>query len=155
MRNGDGINRQRSFAVLMSDSEIVDLSLISPVSTQCVARTEGTDRAVVFHTDKPEEKGGLDKGPMSSELLAAAVASCHMTTARKIAEKRKVAFESLACRAFVDFDGDDIERLRLAFTVESEGSGKDWETIIRLAGRSCTVGRAVKCPIEHTVKVEK
>lgn len=139
----------------MTDAEIVDLELVSPVSTRCVAKTEGTDRAVLFHSDKPTEKGGEDKGPMSSELLAAAVASCHMTTARKVAEKRRVTFDSLSCRALVDFDGDDIERLRLQFTVGSQGAEKDWETIIRLAARACTVGRAVKCPIEHTVTVEK
>lgn len=137
----------------MTDVEVVDLDLQTPVSTKCVAKSEGTSREVVFFTDKPEEKGGTDKGPMSSELFAAAVASCHMTTAKKIADKRKVAFSSLQCRALVHFEGDDIERLELRFTVDSPAGEKDWDTVLRLAARACTVGRAVRVPVEHSLEM--
>ncbi len=138
---------------LMTDVETVDLELETPASTKCVARTDGTAREVVFFTDKPEEKGGSDRGPMSSELFAAAIASCHMTTAKKIADKRNVAFTALRCRAIVHFEGEDIERVQLRFRVSSAASTKDWQTVVRLAGRACTVGRAVKVPVEHEVEV--
>lgn len=137
----------------MSDVEVVDLELRSPVSTRCVARTEGTDRSVEFFTDKPHEKGGTDEGPMSSELLGAAVASCHMTTAKKVADKRKVPFSRLQCRALIHFEGDQIERLELVFKVESDASQGDWETVMRLAAKACTVGRAVRVPIDHTIQI--
>jgi uncharacterized OsmC-like protein len=139
----------------MADVEIVDLELVSPVRVSCVARTEGTDRAVRFGTDKPAEKGGEDTAPMSSELFGAAIASCHMTTARKIAEKRRVTFARMTCRALIHFEKEDISLVALDFTVESEASEKDWDTIVRLAEKSCTVGRAVKCPVTHTVHVTR
>jgi putative redox protein len=138
-----------------TDVEVVDLELVSGVSTKCVAKTEETDRAVVFHTDKPPEKGGQDKGPMSSELLAAAVASCHMTTAVKVAAKRRVPHEAMQCRSLVHFKGDEIERLELRFVVQTTGAPQDWETIMRLAARACTVGKTLKVPVEHAVEVQE
>ncbi|MBW3582946.1 MAG: OsmC family protein [Euryarchaeota archaeon] len=146
----------------MTDIETVDLELVADVTVECVARTdpeaaspdpELSERAVGFVVDKPPAFGGTDRGPMPSEYFAAAIASCNMMTARRIAAKRKVGYEQIKCRALVHLEGSDIDKVVLAFEVVSDAAVDDWETVFRLADRTCTVSRATKCAIERTVRV--
>jgi hypothetical protein len=45
----------------------------------------------------------LRESQLASELFGAAIASCHMTTARRIAEKRRVAYRRMTCQARIFF----------------------------------------------------
>lgn len=137
----------------MAEIETVDMTLVADVTVEAAALTEETGRRLGFVVDKPPALGGTDRGPMPSEYFLAAIGSCNLFTARRIADKRGVVWGSLRCRSRAHFTGSDIAKVTLDFEVESPASRADWETVFRLAERSCTISRATSCPIEHNIEI--
>lgn len=138
---------------MADDVETVQLRLVADVTVEGEAVTVAEDRSIALVVDKPPKLGGTDRGPMPSEFFLAAIGSCNLMTARRIAEKRKVPYTSLACQADAHFSGSDIEKVVLAFTVKSDADASAWETVFRLAEKTCTISRATSCKIEHTIVV--
>ncbi len=122
------------------------------VTTRTPASTRARARHHEFVIDKLPAKCGDDAGPMASEYLLAALASCQITTAHKIAVKRRHPIDAMEITATLTLDGDLITNIVLEFDV-LRGPGEDeLETILRLAERSCTVSRALSVPIERWIR---
>lgn len=103
--------------------------------------------------DKPAP-AGQDLGPMASEYLLAALASCTLTTAEKIAEKRKAPFRELKAKVEGTFtEAGLFDRIKLTFTVASDAPKEAWETVLRLTERSCTIRQSLKVPIDEEIVV--
>lgn len=135
----------------MEPDESVEVETVAPKTTRATARHH------TFFVDKPPASGGTDKGPMASEYFLAALASCHITTAHKVAEKRRVGLEHVRIRAGTWFEGDLMTRVRLDIYVKGTLSDEDRETVFRLTERICTISQATKTPIErhfHAWKAE-
>ena len=130
----------------MVEAEVVDVETITPKSTLVKARHHQ------FVVDKPS---GNDKGPMASEYWAAALASCHITTAHKIAERRRQVIEKIAITATTTIDGDFITKVALDVRVVANLAQDEVETIFRLTERICTISKATRVPIERTIRLAK
>ena len=89
---------------------------------------------------------------MASEYLAAALASCQITTAHKIAVKRREPIDAIAVTATMFFEGDHITSIVLDFEVDGGPDDEELNTILRLAERSCTVSQALNVPIERRIR---
>lgn len=111
--------------------------------------TRATVRRHVFYVDKPSVKGGTDKGPMASEYFLVALASCHITTAHKVAEKRRVELDAVRIEAGCWFDGDLLKKIRLEIRTQGNLTDEERDTVFRLTERICTIGQATKTPIER------
>lgn len=127
----------------MEPDEVVEVETVAPKTTRATARHHA------FFVDKPSDKGGTDKGPMASEYFLASLASCHITTAHKVAEKRRVNLERVKIRAGAWFDGDLMTKILLDVHVKGSLSDEDRETVFRLTERICTISQATKTPIER------
>ena len=130
----------------MSAPETVIVTTRTPTSTEARARTHA------FVIDKLRANGGSDEGPMASEYLLAALASCQITTAHKIAAKRRQPIDGITITATVTFDGDLMADIVLDIEVRGGPGDEDLETILRLTERSCTVSRALSVPVERNVR---
>lgn len=130
----------------MSAEETVVVTTRTPAST--VARARHHE----FVIDKLPSNGGDDEGAMASEYLLAALASCQITTAHKIAAKRRQPIASISIAATASFDGDTIDKIVLDFEVRGELGDEEIDTILRLAERSCTVSLALSVPVERRVR---
>jgi uncharacterized OsmC-like protein len=103
--------------------------------------------------DKPPASGGTDEGPMASEYLLAALASCTLTTAARIAEQRKVAM-SLVAEAEMDFDDrGEVTAIRLLEKVRSDAPPKDVETVLHLTERACTISKLLAVKPSRSVVI--
>jgi uncharacterized OsmC-like protein len=122
------------------------------VTTRTQASTEATARTHTFVIDKLPANGGSDEGPMASEYLLGALASCQITTAHKIAAKRRQPIDAITIAATATFAGDVIDTIALDIEVRGGAGDEELETILRLTERSCTVSRALSVPVEHTVR---
>lgn len=129
----------------MADTETVDVETITPKSTRATARHH------TFVVDKPPASGGTDKGPMASEYFLASLASCHITTAHKIAERRRQKIDRIKIHGTLFLDGDFITKIRLDVHVDAEMPRDEIDTIFRLTERICTISQATKVPIERTI----
>ena len=131
----------------MSAQETVAVHSRTPASTRAQARHHE------FVIDKLPANGGNDDGPMASEYLLGALGSCQITTAHKIAAKRRQPIEAMSVSATASFDGDVISNIVLDIEITGGPDDDDQlETILRLTERSCTVSRALSVPIEHRVR---
>ncbi|HVL47817.1 MAG TPA: OsmC family protein [Candidatus Thermoplasmatota archaeon] len=130
----------------MTSTEIARAVLVAPKTTEIAIRGH------TIRCDKPADLGGTDSGPMASEYLLAALASCTLTTMRKIAEKRKVELGSLACVTEMDFDDRGVVvAMRLRVEVGGTASDKDVETVFRLSEKACTISQLLSFPVHRAL----
>ena len=122
------------------------------VTTRTPASTEAQARQHTFVIDKLPANGGNDDGPMASEYLLGALASCQITTANKIAAKRRQPIDGITIAATATFAGDLIDSIVLDIEVRGGPGDEELETILRLTERSCTISRALSVPVEHRVR---
>lgn len=135
------------FPLSENEPETVSVESIGPVTTRARARGHR------FVVDKPNSSGGNDEGPMASEYWLAALASCHVTTAQKVAQKRKLEMSGVTIEAKQWFAGDLIERVHLDIAVHSSASQQEIDTVFRLTERICTISRATSVPIERSIRL--
>jgi putative redox protein len=111
---------------------------------RCRVKAAGFDLLV----DEPETSGGTGTGPMPTEYLLAAMASCYALALRWSADKRGVDLPDLAVTATGTYDGPRFSRLVLdvATSVSADLVG----ALIQPALRVCYVSNTIATspPIE-------
>ena len=128
-----------------------------PLTNSVVARWEGGWRCRVaaggfeLVVDEPEDAGGAGAGPMPTEYLLAAVASCYALALAWVAGKRDIALPGLTVTATGTYDGPRFSRLQLS--VESDAPPGAVERLVEPALRVCYVSNTIaeSPPIEVVV----
>lgn len=134
----------------MASTEIVTARLADKHGVEWQARD------LSGRTDRPLEKGGRNEGPMASEHVLIALASCTATTAAKIAEKRSVTLTDVRIRAEMEFDDrGEVEDIRLHIEVESPDDEKDVTKVFDLAERACTVSKLLVFEVDRVMVLRK
>jgi putative redox protein len=129
-----------------------------PVTNSVTARWEGGWRCRVeaggfeLVVDEPESSGGTGTGPMPTEYLLTAMASCYALALAWAAGKRGVTLPDLTVTATGTYDGPRFSRL--AFTVVSTAAQEVVERLVEPALRVCYVSNTIAAspPIEVAVQ---
>jgi putative redox protein len=93
--------------------------------------------------DEPEDRGGSDKGPTPTELLAAALASCTAITLEMYADRKD--WDLGAVEVAVDFEepsADKSASFKVKIRVGARLSDEQRERLLVIAG---------KCPVHKTL----
>lgn len=107
-------------------------------------------------TDRPADMGGQNEGPMASEHVLIALASCTATTAVKIAAKRSVELHDLAIETAMDFDDrGEVEAIRMRIDLESPNAEKDVLKVFDLAERACTISKLLALEVDRIVTLRR
>lgn len=128
-----------------------------PLTNSVTARWEGGWRCRVeaggftMVVDEPPEAGGTGAGPMPTEYLLAAMASCYALALHWAGGKRGISLPGLAVTATGTYDGPRFSRLQL--TVRSDAPPDVVKQLVRPALRVCYVSNtlAASPPVEVTV----
>jgi putative redox protein len=128
-----------------------------PLTNSVVARWEGGWRCRVkaggfdLVVDEPESAGGTGTGPMPTEYLLAAMASCFALALQWAAGKRGVTLPGFTVTATGTYDGPRFSRLQL--TVTAPGLAAEIERLVEPALRVCYVSNTLAAPppVEVTV----
>jgi putative redox protein len=128
-----------------------------PHTNSVTARWEGGWRCRVaaagfdLVVDEPESSGGTGTGPMPTEYLLAAMASCYTLALAWAAGKRGIDLPGLTVTATGTYDGPRFSRLQL--TVDSDAPPDVIEPLVEPALRVCYVSNtlATSPPIEVTL----
>ena len=102
--------------------------------------SEGIARSHHVLIDRPEAKGGLDRGPMGGELLLLALGGCFMSNLIAAAKARDVVTERLAVT--VRGELDDAPARFSAIDVEVDAGASDpamVDKLMTIAARGCIV----------------
>ena len=132
----------------VSSTETVTARLADPHGVRWQARD------LSGRTDRPTDMGGQNEGPMASELVLIALASCTATTATKIAQKRSVDIRDLAIETAMDFDDrGEVANIRMRIEVESPNEEKDVLKVFDLAERVCTISKLLALEVDRIVEL--
>lgn len=114
-------------------------------------RTEVDVRGVHrVRADETPEYGGQDTGPMPTELLVAAVASCMCMAVVHVARKRRVTLGELRLEAERDVDVQNFRFNSIRLTVHADVPQEELTPLVEQARRYCYVSNTVRngCPVE-------
>src|SRR5690349_25055181 len=125
-----------------------------PLTNSVTARWEGGWRCQVeaggfgLVADEPESAGGTGTGPMPTEFLLAAMASCYALALNWAAGKRGISLPGLVVTATGTYDGPTFRRLQL--TVSCDAPAAPLERLLEPALRVCYASNtiALSPPIE-------
>jgi len=128
-----------------------------PQTNSVVARWEGGWRCRVaaggfdLVVDERESSGGTGTGPMPTEYLLAAMASCYALALAWVAGKRDIVLPGLTVTATGTYDGPRFSRLQLS--VESDAPPGVVEPLVEAALRVCYVSNTIAAspPVEVVV----
>jgi putative redox protein len=116
-----------------------------------VRRRDGFEHEVEIRehrltVDEPPDKGGTDRGPKPTELLAASLASCTSITILMYAERK--GWELGAIEVAVDYEvpsAGSSPSLRSTITTPAELTDEQRERILAIAA---------KCPVHKTLAAQ-
>jgi uncharacterized OsmC-like protein len=111
-----------------------------------VADVSGRGHAI--RADEPPEFGGTDTGPMPTELLAAALASCFCLALAWAARKRRVALQELEVAVRPRRARGEPRHGTYDVRVHANVPRETLEPLVRLAERYCWVTNTLKTPPE-------
>lgn len=117
-------------------------------SKPVVARWEGGFRATVeagpfrFVVDEPEEAGGSGTGPMPTDYLLGALASCYALAVAWAGRKRGIELPDLEVTARGTYDGPRFEAITL--TVASSAPVEQLQPLLEPASRVCYVSNTLR-----------
>lgn len=115
--------------------------------------TDVSARGHSIRVDEPPEFGGEDSGPMPTELLAAALASCMCLAVAWAARKRRVELPDLAVEVRPHRAPGEPRHGRYDVRVESSASSGVLDPCVELGARYCWVTNTLKTPPEITYEV--
>ncbi|MDX6555964.1 MAG: hypothetical protein QOD86_2159 [Miltoncostaeaceae bacterium] len=98
-----------------------------------------TARGHHIRVDEPPEFGGTDTGPMPTEMLTAALASCMCLATAWAARKRRVELPDLEVRVLPVREPDQPRYHRYEITVLTAADPEAMEKVLDLAKRWCWV----------------
>lgn len=132
----------------MANKVTVQMNQISPTTS------EGTIRQHKVLIDRPEAKGGEDKGAMGGELLLASLGGCFMSTLLAAIKAR----EANVSDVHIDISGtleESPERFS-AIEMTVMATYEDEELVrklVTIAERSCIVSNTLKEAVDLSVHV--
>ena len=110
--------------------------------------TDVTGRGHAIRVDEAREFGGEDTGPMPTELLVAALASCFCLAMAWAAGKRRVAMEDLRIDVRAHRAGDEPRHGSYDLWVHSSTPAAELAPVVELAKRFCWVTNTLSTPPE-------
>jgi putative redox protein len=110
--------------------------------------TEVTGRGHTIRVDEPPEFGGEDTGPMPTEVLAAALASCFCIALAWGAKKRRIAVDSIQVKVRPHRAPGEPRHGAYDLTVVTSASAEEIAPAMDLAKRYCWVTNTLMNPPE-------
>ncbi|TGE31505.1 OsmC family protein [Desulfosporosinus sp. Sb-LF] len=110
-------------------------------------------REHIFIVDEPTDSGGLDHGPMPTELLLASLASCLTLAIRHVCLKKRLELLQLQVDVQGGFDRTSFKCVQLMAEVTSSLAPKLLKQIVDKAIKYCYVSNTLYdgCQISYRI----
>ena len=115
--------------------------------------TDVSGRGHTIHVDEPQEFGGKDSGPMPTEVLAVALASCMCLAIAWAARKRRVELPDLAVDVRPFRAPGEPRHGRYELRIESSAPQDVLQPCVDLGTTYCWVTNTLKNPPEIAYEV--
>lgn len=115
--------------------------------------TDVTMRHHAVRVDEPESEGGTDTGPMPTELLAGAFASCFCLAMAWVARKRERELPGLEVHVQAERAGREPRYGRFVVETRVALPVAEWEALVPRAARVCWVSNTMTGAVEVEYRV--
>ena len=117
--------------------------------------SEGVIRGHRLLIDRPEAKGGADRGPMGGELMLAAIGGCFMSNLLAAVRAREAGVDNVKVRVVGTVDGNPARFVGVHLAVSADCDDRDLlEKLVVVAERGCLCANTVKDGLELTVAID-
>jgi len=127
---------------------VANLKQISPYATEADVRGHTT------LIDRPESKGGTDRGAMGGEHLLVALGGCFMSTLLEIVRTRDADVEEITVQVEGTLEGTPkrFSEIRLHVTGTAEVPA-ELEKFVQMAERGCIVANTLDGAVDLSLSV--
>ena len=126
----------------------VSVNQLSPATSQGIIR----NHKVLI--DRPEAKGGEDKGAMGGELLLASLGGCFMSNLLEAIRTRDADVSGVSITIDGTLDGAPAHFTAINMSVQANHSDKaQLEKLVTISERSCIVANTLKGSVDLTIDV--
>ena len=125
---------------------------ITQIDRSSAARTMIRSHELV--TDRPEEKGGGNHGPMGGELLVASLGGCFMSNLIAAFQGRELDPSGLSITVRGILDGTPPRFQRMTVQVNATDIDRDqMEKMVLIAERGCIVANTLKQVLDVEIEI--
>jgi putative redox protein len=118
--------------------------------------TKGTVRSHSVLIDRPEAKGGTDRGAMGGELLLVSLGGCFMSNLLEIVRTREADISGIAVDIVGNLEGTPPHYTSIELHVTAEGDDfPELEKFVTMAERACIVANSIKAAIDLSFTVSE
>ena len=118
------------------------------------ATSKGTIRQHEVLIDRPEAKGGEDRGAMGGELLLASLGGCFMSTLLAAVKARDAAIANVSIALDGTLEGSPSRFTAIGMKIAGDYEDKaQMEKLVTIAERSCIVANTLKDAVELSFEV--
>ena len=116
--------------------------------------SQGQARDHLLTMDRPEAKGGQNRGPMGGEALLMGLGGCFMSNLLAAAKAREIPLEGARAEIAAELVDAPPRYTEIRMTVSASGApDAEMEKLVLIAERGCiaanTLAKAVKLTIER------
>ena len=125
---------------------------ITQMDATSAAKTRIREHELI--TDRPQEKGGGNQGPMGGELLVASLGGCFMSNLIAAFQGRDLEPQGLSVSVQGTLEGNPPTFRSMAMQVQAGGIERDqMEKMVLIAERGCIVANTLKQSMPVTIDI--
>ena len=114
----------------------------------------GTVREHSTYCDRPEAKGGSNKGPMGGELFLVGLGGCFMSNLLAAVQARNADVENLSIEIEATLEENPPHFSQATLNISGTYSDKAlMEKLVTIAERSCIVANSIKSAVQLTFNI--
>jgi len=118
--------------------------------------SQGSVRKHQVLMDRPEAKGGQDKGPMGGENFLMSLGGCFMSNLLAAAKSRGVELSGAALDITGTIQGTPSRFAAVHMKISTDGTDKAlMKKLVTIAERGCLVANTLKQALELTIDVRE
>jgi putative redox protein len=124
------------------------------IEQQGTSSSKGTVRQHTVAIDRPESKGGEDKGPMGGELLLMSLGGCYMSNLLAAIEARDADVSSIHIEVNGTLSGTPARFSEIRMEISAKYKDRSLiEKLVIIAERSCIVANTLKHSVDITFAI--
>jgi putative redox protein len=124
------------------------MTQLSPYTTQ------GTAREHTVLIDRPEAKGGTDRGMMGGEMLLVALGGCFNSNLLEVIRTRDADITDIHIDVIGTLDGTPSRYTAIEMQISANYTDREqFEKFVNMAERACIVANSLKSGIDLTVTI--
>lgn len=132
----------------MAQEVHVQVNQISASTSECTARQH---KAL---SDRPEAKGGADRGPMGGEMLLMGLGGCFMSNLLAAVKAREAAVSDLNVALSATLTEAPARFSEVKLTISGNYADKaGMEKLVTIAERGCIVANTIKDAVQLSFEV--